>query len=86
MSLIVSKIKIFLRGVFLKDAANISRINIKCTSTNKAIILGAHMFNIKPSRYRHEVLPYIKPPVTTELKKRVNFFGTKIRVFSEAKF
>ena len=42
------------------------------------------MFNKKNSRNRHQVFPYTKPPLTMELKLRVNFFGTK--AFSEAKF
>ena len=54
--------------------------------TNKAIILGAHMFNKKNSRNRHQVLSYIKPPVPMELKVRASFFGTKIKVLSETKF
>ena len=57
---------------------------MRCTGTNKAIILGAHMSKKFP-RNHHQVAPYIKPPVTMELKVRVNFFGTKTRVFSEAK-
>ena len=31
-----------------------------------------------------QVLPYIKPQVTIELKERVIFFDTKMRAFSEA--
>ena len=52
----------------------------------QSITLGADMFNKKNSGNRHQVLPYKKPPLTMELKVRVNIFGTKIRVFSEAKF
>ena len=43
------------------------------------------MFNKRNSKNHHQAAPYIKPPVTMELKVRVNFFGTKTRVFSEAK-
>ena len=66
----------------IKPSIRISCINIKCAGTNKAIILGANMFNKKKnSRNHHQVVPYIKPPVTMELK----FFGAKMRAFSEAK-
>ena len=69
-----------------KPSIRISCINRKCTGTNKAIILGAHMFNKKNYSKNHDqVIPYIKPPVTMELKKRVNFFGTTMKAFSEAK-
>ena len=44
------------------------------------------MFNKKNYSKNHDqVIPYIKPPVTMELKKRVNFFGTTMKAFSEAK-
>ena len=39
----------------------------------------------KKLKSHHQVVPYIKPPVTMELKGRVNIFGTKMRAFSEAK-
>ena len=43
------------------------------------------MFNKKKSKNHHQVVPYIKPPVTMEFKVRVTFFGTRMRAFSEAK-
>ena len=39
----------------------------------------------KISKNHRQIVPYIKPPVTMKLKVRTNFFGTKIRAFSEAK-
>ena len=39
----------------------------------------------KISRNYHQVVPYIKLPVTMELKVRVNFFGTKMRALSGVK-
>ena len=43
------------------------------------------MFNKRNSKNHHQVAPYIKPPVTMELKVRVKFFSTKMRAFSEFK-
>ena len=40
----------------------------------------------KGSKNHYKIVPYIKPPVTMKLKVRANFFGTKMRVFSEAKY
>ena len=70
----------------IKPSIRISCINIKCAGTNKDIILGAHMFNQKKLKKPSSGCSIqIKPPVTMELKVRVNFFGTKMIAFSGAK-
>ena len=44
------------------------------------------MFNKKEtSKIHDQALPYVKSPVKMEPKVTVNFFGTKVRAFEEAK-
>ena len=67
-----------------KSSIRILRINIKCTGTNEAIILGAQIINPKKFKKPSSGCSIYKTSSKNGIESESRFFGTKMRAFSEA--